>query len=259
MDGFVDFLKASRFDIDSNLEVNYVHRKSRDSFHFPNLYCAFEKYIWNKKDYVETKIMLDAKSKALKGAFKEGNEANFIKACIEILEWGKVNNPHTVKKMSDPSFFLFVKNLEANTNLNFIGNGNQIFSNAGFTKIYSLLFDNWVIYDSRVAAGLQHLISLYMRKNNLQDIPTALNLATPASRGDKHGDYRTIGKFKKTYSNPQRHLESNIRANYILSQYFVNNPDTRFAGDDRMRKLEAALFMIGYDLNNPVTVKHASV
>ena len=47
-------------------------------------------------------------------------------------------------------------------------------------------------------------------------------------------------------------MESNIKANFILQKYFDNNTNTKFEGPDRMRQLEAALFMIGYDLSDNV-------
>ena len=85
-----------------------------------------------------------------------------------------------------------------------------------------------------------------------RSIPSLLNIASPPSRGDKTGDYRTISLFNKTYSKSLIHLESNVIANYILKQYFNNNTKTLFKGNDRLRQLEAALFMIGYDLSDNV-------
>ena len=261
---FVDFMRFGHFETEDNLKVTFEDRTSKKVVTYNNLYEAFSKYKWNKNDYEKTKIKLDDVSCQLKVAFKDNNEKEFIEACKEILKWGNVKNNHTIEKLSDPKFFEFVKKLDSiwhpRENVNDIltlikeqfQDQTQVFSNAGFTKIYSLLFDNWVIYDSRVAAGLQYLILLFMEKYEHQDIPSLLNIASPPSRGDKTGDYRTISLFNKTYSKSLIHLESNVIANYILKQYFNNNTKTLFKGNDRLRQLEAALFMIGYDLSDNV-------
>ncbi len=260
---FIDFMKSSNFELHYNLMVSYFHRKQSKSFIFNNLYDGFINYEWNGKKYDDTKIELDEYCSKLKTAFfTEDNKILFIHECKEILKWGKVDNKHTLAKLTGDNFYQFVKELNSAWNSNdnlsdtlsimelrFKNNKENIFSNAGFTKIYSLLFENWVIYDSRVAAGLQYLILLFLEKNGEEYIPIELNIASPLSRGGKDGDYRKISSFKTIYSNPYLHLESNIKANYILNKYFENNTNTKFEGADRMRQLEAALFMIGYDLS----------
>lgn len=260
---FITFLKDSNFE--NVLPVRYTHRKSKKyNLDAKNLYNAFEQYDWNGINFANTKVKLDDLKGKVREGYKNGNIENFKNACKDILKWGNVNN--SVKKLEDTKFFECVKklenslknNLDVNATLTEFKEQNSIFSNAGFTKIYSLLFDNWIIYDSRVAAGLQYLILKYLDSKGETKIPDTLNLASPPSRGDKSGNYRVIPHFKKIsyskYSNPDyRHLEANLIANYILTEYLKVKKDTKFKSEDPLRQLEAALFMIGYDLTSAVS------
>ena len=127
-------------------------------------------------------------------------------------------------------------------------------SNAGFTKVYSLLFDDFIIYDARVAAALQLFVSGYCIENELSAPPNLLDFASMPSRG---GHVRLVRRFRFKQTggtNHPLHADSNIRANWLLSELFNTScKDTIFGAisdkQDKMRALEAALFMIGYNLN----------
>lgn len=136
-------------------------------------------------------------------------------------------------------------------------------SNAGFTKIYALAFEDFLIYDSRVAAALGMLIvRWWARKSHPpgpeQPIPTPLRLCHLPGMGDANRDPNTnamrISGFPRCTSQLQ-HLQSNVRANWLLSHalrgtYFEAQIQTCLANLQvrPLRALEAALFMIGYDL-----------
>jgi hypothetical protein len=56
--------------------------------------------------------------------------------------------------------------------------------------------------------------------------------------------------FPELMNNPKRHTENNIRANWLLGEILYNT-ESRFKEIDKtvqMRALEAALFMIGYEV-----------
>ena len=54
--------------------------------------------------------------------------------------------------------------------------GGLTFMGAGYSKIYSLMLDDFPIYDSRVACSLTSLIRLYCRDQGLPGIPDLLML-----------------------------------------------------------------------------------
>lgn len=136
-------------------------------------------------------------------------------------------------------------------------------SNAGFTKIYALVFDDFVIYDSRVAAALGMLVvrwwarkSPTIKRRSL--IPPPLQFCHLPAMGEANRDPNTnalhISGFPRCTSQLQ-HLRSNIRANWLLTRalrgtHFEAQIRARFAHlpVHPLRALEGALFMIGYDL-----------
>jgi hypothetical protein len=143
-------------------------------------------------------------------------------------------------------------------------------SNAGFTKIYSLLFpQHFTIYDSRVAAALGMLIVRSCANRSLPGVPAALNLGWSTGRS---GVLRnpSVGRYTQRGLNGTgrnawlKHMRSNIRANWLIGaavagtsfeRAVITNP-TRFPVTP-VRGLEAALFMIGYTLaGNPSIAAH---
>lgn len=138
-------------------------------------------------------------------------------------------------------------------------------SNAGFTKVYSLLFDDFIIYDSRVAAALGLFVVKYCKIEHLHKVPSELDFnwmppkEAPKTENKKRRDATTGSlKFSRVNNDEKKHADSNIRANWLFSELLSNanylgNTNTAF-GDvktkqDKMRALESSFFMIGYDLN----------
>ncbi|MDD2659858.1 MAG: hypothetical protein PHY54_09305 [Methylococcales bacterium] len=131
--------------------------------------------------------------------------------------------------------------------------------NSGMTKIYSLLVDDFIIYDSRVAAALGWVVVKFCRDRSLQEVPDGLrfpwapakeapNVQRPKRRNPSEGNLR----FPRLRHGTE-YARWNLRASWLLSEV-VRITDTAFAElDDPLRALEAALFMIGYDLGHPVS------
>jgi hypothetical protein len=141
----------------------------------------------------------------------------------------------------------------------------QLRSNAGFTKIYSLLFDDFIIYDSRVAAALGMLVVRYCQDSKRRDVPEDLCFAVMSGQSKALRNPSTLEfRFNKCPSTGSaqwcEHIWSNVRANWILSTAVRETAFAKAVHDDSqtfpvtpLRALEAALFMIGYDLggNHP--------
>ena len=130
--------------------------------------------------------------------------------------------------------------------------------NAGLTKIYSLLMNDFVIYDSRVAAALAWLVQLWCREEGRSSPPKELrfacmraneprNVVQPKIRNPAPADFPYVNA--RAYV----HAKWNVRANWILASAFDLTSATkggRTGPFNSLRKIEAALFTMGYDLRH---------
>lgn len=107
--------------------------------------------------------------------------------------------------------------------------------NSGMTKVYSLLCDNFVIYDSRVAAALGWAIVKYCQLHGLATVPELLCFPWAAAKEGLGADRKRL--MQAVLDHP------NARESHFHTVEAPNNP---------LRALEAAFFMIGYDLGEPV-------
>jgi hypothetical protein len=118
---------------------------------------------------------------------------------------------------------------------------------SGMTKIYSLLIDDFVIYDSRVAAALAWLIKRWWTECSdarTQRLPELLQVTCPAANGAM-APHRNpdLQMFRTIRSNAALHYTWNVRANWLLSSALRQaGSGTRFGS---LREIEAALFQMG--------------
>lgn len=144
----------------------------------------------------------------------------------------------------------------------------RLYCNAGFTKIYSLMRDDFVIYDSRVAAALGLLVTDYCQAKNYSTVPDELKFIRMPAGSTQNAEGKWILNQERNPSVhnlrfPPRpneadgdalHFRSNVRANWLLSSAVEAEQMAAwsvFAFSHRisvLRALEAALFMVGYDL-----------
>ena len=102
---------------------------------------------------------------------------------------------------------------------------------------------------SRVAAALGYFIRLYCEERHLPEVPVPLRFAYCASRGT-HRRNPSKDPYRFPIMQPNKYAMHNLRASWLL-QEVVNRPSHRFYQlheEQRLRALEAALFMIGYEL-----------
>jgi hypothetical protein len=130
--------------------------------------------------------------------------------------------------------------------------------NSGFTKIYALFIDDFIIYDGRVGAALGLMVREFCEESRLRGVPKELEFAwgrgktttyEPSSLNRRNpSNARYV--FPELSNNPRRHLENNIRANWLLRD-ILNRTKSKFGKLDQdlqMLALESALFMIGDDV-----------
>lgn len=108
--------------------------------------------------------------------------------------------------------------------------------NSGLSKVYSLLVDDLIIYDSRVAIGLAKLIREHVDQD---EVPEVLKLALPPGQNSA----REITGFSRMNSS-QTYLKWAIRVSWILSKA-LEELNRKKKSSIKSRELEAALFMYG--------------
>jgi hypothetical protein len=189
--------------------------------------------------------------------------------CIEVLNWGRVvktNDSFYQARHAANSLIQYHQDAHGSTGWyhpiyadDTLAPAQCLRISAGTTKVHSLLEDELVIYDSRVAAAMGWLVERFCDDANLTAVPIWLQFCLPAPRPGTHRNPGATrpARFhgRASYSivnatNPGNWVRDSLRASWILSGFL----DQR-ACDPTMRALEflrlqLGLFMIGYDLRN---------
>ena len=159
-----------------------------------SLYTAFENYKWiftckhpisninfNGETFEESSILLTELGNGLRKSVLQKDIESCKKYCFAILAWGGVsygNNDKVLNLGNEITSYLnnCREKLNADT-FDTKGSYKDIIMTAGFTKIYSLLMDDFVIYDSRVGATLGLLVRKFCEEKRLIAIPLELLFA----------------------------------------------------------------------------------
>jgi hypothetical protein len=265
---FVDHLKG--LIKDEGFEHKYPLKNDNDKeWSCSSLADAKNSYSWEKHNFQETKIHLKGISDRLKKSFLDGDEKEALRSCVDILDWGGIpSGTHGIVKLYLDNNLInsIEKSLRemSNNDVCLDGfkprtDGVQPFRmNSSFTKIYSLLSSSpFIIYDSRVSAALQLIAKKFWinigEGKKLPDVLSFIALegrAKKANRNATDKDKNIVfdtAQYKKEYN----HAKWNVRANWIIERA-LEGVDV-FAGEtdklDKMRAVEAALFMIGYHVD----------
>lgn len=271
---------AHQLGNDSKLTHHYYRPNAADAVHFSNLADAMRQYAWpvnttareagNAASSLEANtLVLDRLKTALKSA---DTDESMRDACVAVMQWGGVVNGnvswlahntvglnalvHDMARLLDCDDD-DMKRLP--TDLRF---------NAGMTKVYSLLVDDFIIYDSRVAAALCWFVMQWARENNLETIPDALSFPCMPAKESDHPRIRKIRNpgsgawhFPRLNNHPRLHAQWNLRASWLLEAVLNEASSTTVfhQAAQPLRALEAALFMWGYDLGFNIDNANVSI
>ncbi len=133
--------------------------------------------------------------------------------------------------------------------------------NSGMTKVYALLLDDFIIYDSRVAATLAWLVLQFRRRSGVQPVQAVgpnlrfgcmvANQSPAAAHRKLRNPDRTV--FANMSAAPFEHYRWNLRANWVLVEAFARAKALAPGAGARpfrsVREIEAALFQAGADLH----------
>ena len=225
----------------------YHHEKNDKDYEFDNLFTAYKKYEW------ESFYNFDELSISLKNSIDESDERSCAETCNMILKWGGVLNKGNKKRVSELgsvcSYLLAVRDRLGMD----LSSGEYFFPGfqmtSGFSKIYSALLDDYIIYDSRVSAALGLLVRAFCVHNEEPVVPLELMFAWKNGLG-KQIRNPSFGAYVFPGCNTEKqYLENNIRANWLMSEA-ARTTKSKFADEPlKLKALEKALFMIGYDLS----------
>lgn len=255
----------------------YTMKKPASNWRCTSLYTAYENYCWpfacidpgsgeriSGNSFQDSTRALTMLSKGLRMSIANVDHDLCRQYCISILKWGGVSNGNEKRiETLDLNLCDYLemckKKFTAVLPLDKYYSEDIIIT-SGFSKIYSLYIDNYVIYDGRVGAALGLLIRKYCEDKSLVMVPHELSfawcrgreatykIAEKNRRNPGNGPYR----FNEIANNPRRHMENNIRANWLLEE-ILNKTESKFnqiEANIQFRALEAALFIIGYDVRS---------
>lgn len=248
------------------------------------IFHAFERYEWaftyedcegntiKGSSYSDSATALNNLKKKLMSAVEKGDNEACYKVCVMILKWGGVlgsdhkgNKKKLLKMRSYLASYLskvqeyFNGDCELlsrySLDLRGLGVGLErsvdVEMNAGFTKIYSLLCKNFIIYDGRVGAALGHLVVQFLRSTSeldCREVPNSLSFYYGKAKNNKVNRNPSDGNyiFKSLSTSSSIHIRNNLKANWILGELFLGKIKGFSEQENPLRSFEAALFMIGY-------------
>ncbi len=183
------------------------------------------------------------------------SEEELLVACLKIFDWGKVlpGNVRSViglyeqKKLKEYIFSVkeFLK-YQKTIDISDLVNDNIQWS-SGWTKVYSFINPNILIYDSRVSAFLNFtLIRNYNTLNKTQK--EDFHILTKSLF-----NFRGFGKRERKVSNifgfKNQHPKgiAGFNAN-LISSWIIQCTKEHLAINEEIRSFERAFFMLGFDL-----------
>jgi hypothetical protein len=245
-----------------------------------SLQDAFDKYRWpavingiRVSRFDETAEQLQHTQNRLCKAIENRNGVDCRAQIQEILIWGGVERYSQIAKQLRrmpkeqlPEYLSRVREYfspDLDTNQRFDHGGTELEIDSGTTKVYSLICKDFVIYDSRVGAALGLLVRTWSEKFDRQ-VPPALKFAwgdngTEPKQEKRRNPNRTGSKknlFPFIRDKGVNRIHQNIHANWLLQlilKYDNERPKEHRSSfsnlNQPIRALEAALFMIGYCVN----------
>ena len=214
-----------------------------------SLWQAFERYQWRGRCFCTNKQKLDKLARAIRTA---ESSSDFQKAARGILQWGGVASARTSAAFANPvQVRRYAERLDpATADTDHL---HEIPMNSGWTKVYALMLGDLPMYDGRVGAALGYLVRKYCEENGRTVVPPRLRFRWHQGKGLHNRDPSTPTLHFPRLSHdgprgPRAWAECNLRAAWILGAVCENGRFGRLHPRLRLRAVEAALFMIGYEL-----------
>lgn len=232
----------------------------------------FDVYWWNRSDYDSNKAVLDCLKSRVALAISDedsvGGHHLALEVCREVMSWGFGEgtpayeaNMRWARDMGEALPAVLKLGRES------LSSGRVILSNfrhkvadrqkkpvmnAGWTKYYSLALPDFIIYDGRVGAAMGLLVRRYLRRKGLTVVPEKGLFPWASGKGTNLRN-PTLGALNFPTLKHQGlsvmvdWAQANARAGWILMEAISRSSVDWVKTEDGLRRLEAALFMLGYD------------
>ncbi|MFX1803086.1 hypothetical protein PWR66_05415 [Paraburkholderia sp. A1RO-5] len=266
---------SARLD-DATFAHAYIVRKGNKPWACTSLFNAYENYRWTHVDLPEYGLVagsafasnvnvLDRLQKELRAGLAAGDTDRVLVAATAVMKWGGVVN-HNVSWLNAWREDLCRIIGETRDAINAGDTDHPLFGRSelrftsGMSKVYSLVCDDFAIYDSRVAAALCRAVVLFCRETRRNHVPAVLNFPWAAAKSSPNASNPPVRNAARDGYTFQRLVRGrsyvvwNMKASWLLAAVASHRStqDSAFARLDstaqRLRAMEAALFMFGYDL-----------
>jgi hypothetical protein len=243
---------------------------------FVDFRTLYAEYKWRGRDAQQTLADLAARRDPLRSALGADDAVAFAAAGAAVLTWGGVAGQNVAWLQERAAAGTLIGAINGALKLAPVADATRplgptlafddrafqeegLRSNAGFTKIYALLRDDFIIYDSRVAAALQMLVAMFLTAREQEQIPSGLQFVSLAAKGNGPNRRRVwwgSRPFPRAMTSEGRfaqHMKWNVAANSSIgrAQAIVRN-DPRASWSrlesDPSRPVDFALFMLGEHL-----------
>lgn len=255
---------GERLDRPGSFRHEYSFRKLGLAWDCDSLHSAFGSYRWplfgDKTSFRDNEAQLKNLQDRLRRALREEDTGETVETCKEIIHWGRVsggnrgwievNRQSLVKMLKADGALIQQAPSEAELRARLHR------FNSGFAKIHALYLEDFIIYDGRVGAALGELVGRWALKEGLEAIPELLRFPWgmpkegPKAKAPKRRQpfFRGMpGPYPRLSQDAGLHALWAIRASWLLKRV-LRDFRSKFDGGGSLRKLEAALFMVGYDL-----------
>lgn len=256
---------ALKLEAPDSFRHAYINREDYETWECNSLYDAALKYSWfysfthplNGK-VKEGRTLSDSiefmreMRVLLRDSLYSGDSEKCQKVCSAITEWGGIKTPPKALVVMDDRLceYLARVSIALDTNKYKLKSMPRFVRMSGsFAKIYAVLLDDYVIYDSRLSAGLCLLVHKFCEEKVLARIPASLAFGLIAHRGPTNRDPSTGRLSFGTVTDPLGHLDNSMQASWLLGAV-LSNQKKKFSSfaTEQQSVLAAALFMIGYEV-----------
>ena len=224
-----------------------------------SIWEAYQNYRWpipgrNTGSFDANQRELDRLAGKIRRARDDDDWSGFIEAACGVLRWGGVmnSNAHTLRDRGEEALSVFrtASSLLDPSSADTSRLDGVHYMNAGWTKVYALMLDGFPIYDGRVGAAMGYLVQRYCVSACICPVPPQLCFRWGAARGRHHRNpsTRSLRFPRLTAANPRAWAECNLWAAWILGEVCREGRFGSLVPHRQLRALEAALFMIGYQL-----------
>ncbi len=249
-----DFVVWMSYFISGKRRLEHEWKSPRlGRYAFTSVFDAYDQYSWPShdpsgkvrqvSDSDDTLLSLRECKGNMDRAIEQGDAGRFRHECVQILRWGGIQEPRLIPNMDS-----LVK--QSGILDPFTADddrlGDMSDMSSGYSKIYSVMLDDFPIYDSRVACALTSFVFLYASERSYSMIPNVLGLRIPPTRS-RQGNRNPFGFPTLHYGEASRYAESNLHAAWLIwALAQVRGEFDAVPLDDRMFAIQSSMFMLGY-------------